>query len=54
MVLLALWGLLAVLLVLYKSYPSPLMSVVFNVGWVSLFASGGIFLYRTSKRFRKR
>lgn len=53
-VLLGLWVWLGILVVIWKSFPSPLMNAVFHTGWVSMFVFSGYFLYQTSKNIRRR
>jgi hypothetical protein len=49
-----LWIYLGLLIILRINKPSPLMNIVFNVGWVSLFVTGGMVLYRQYKEIKRR
>lgn len=53
-VLIGLWLFLGVLVVLWKTFPSPIMNVVFHAGWISMFLTGGIWLYRNNPARRRR
>lgn len=47
------WVYLGALIVVWKTFPSPLMNAVFFLGASSLFVTGAVYLYRLRKQFKR-